>query len=456
MGWALVPFWRQHRRLRTLGEPVWFAADLRDFRLVFWDYYGLLWLSGLVLFLQTSMVVVYDTAYSYEAVAGVGPFNSSLVDPFMNRIKSPTSDYDYNVLPYTYYSVVYNLVSNPVFANSHQPVDCSGPTCVSYVLSGGVLMSAHWQPTGYQAYPLLKLPSVPVMQLDFDTKPTGNNFTDMADCDLIGADKLRIGVRLCLARSSSRPGAVEAGLFICKEGVSGGVCNTKYSPTPNLTAVVSFHSRRADILASRTNSTILTVSDLTTPSMVPIDDMDLANYRKVLLWLLDYVAADIPAPSAIIEHFWTSQSQLATEHLAYGYLAQHFHSILAFPVWFLNVNNFGNIDLPSNDLNVVSPLSDDFLTTAHIVAPHTLIRFRLAMVIAFAVAQGLVLAFAWILLIWAMRVSASLPMISSYPIFDLVFKAETAINARSDELWDADDAKIETMLQGLKVNRNAM
>lgn len=400
------------------------------------------------------MVTVYDTAYSYAVMAGVGHFNASLVDSFLNHIHGSTSSYQFDVLPYSYYSVVYNLITNPVFSNVHDPVDCRGAGCTSYILSGGVMMSATWQPIGYDEFPLVQIPRVPAVQIDFDNQPTGRNHTNMADCDLFGDALARIGVRLCMSPSERRPGAVEAGIFICSEGIVDGVCRTQY-PTPNLTTTMNFHGRSVDVLASRSNSSILSVSNLTAPEFIDTTD-DLLEYRKALRWLLDYAAANIPAPSAIIESFWTGRERLETEHLAYGYLTQHFHSVLSFPLWFFNANNYGNVELPSS-LDVVSPLPSEFRTEAYIVAPYSMIKLSTAMIIVFAATQGLVLVLAWILLIWAAVVSASLPTISSFPLFDLIFKARTDVDGtRPDELWDADDGTIERMSKELRVRRKVV
>jgi hypothetical protein len=429
---------------------------------------ALLWLSGLVLFckslllgapsfssdklVQTSTVVVYDTAHTYDVTAGVGPFNASLVQGYMDFLNATPVGYDYRVLPYTYSSVVSNLVTNPIYSSVAAPIACSGPECTSYILSGGIFMTSAWQPSGFRDHPLLKVTRVPAIQLEFNNHPTGDNYTDV-ECDLFGDDSARIGVRLCLSPHQDS-GAVEAGLFVCSGGVANGVCNTEY-PTPNLTTILSFHSLQGDIVASRSNSSIIVVSDLTEPQKIPFTSSDdLPQYREALRWLLDYSAANIPAPSSIVESFWTGQKQLEDEHVSYGYLAQHFHSILAFPLWFFNANNFGNKELQNDE--IISTLPPEFYTKAYVVAPHAMFRLSLSMVILFAVTQGLVVAFAWGMLLWATVVSASLPRISSYPLFDVTFKTGTEINAGPDELWDADDAQIERMCRGSRVNRKVV
>lgn len=156
------------------------------------------------------MVVVYDTAHSYNVTAGVGQFNASLVDRFMDSINISASGYEHKVLPYSYYGAVHNLVANPVFSNVAEPVICRSEACLSYILSGGIYMTAAWQPLGYKEYPMMKVPQLPVMQLDFDNLPSGSNYTDV-ECDVFGNNSTRIGARLCLSRSAQHPDTIEAG-----------------------------------------------------------------------------------------------------------------------------------------------------------------------------------------------------------------------------------------------------
>lgn len=240
---------------------------------------------------------------------------------------------------------------------------------------------------------------------------------------------------------------------MCNEGGAGGFCNTTY-PTANITTRMSFFRRRATIVASRSNSSIMSVSAQTAPQKISISDDELSAYRAALSWLLDYSAADIPAPSAIIESFWSGRDTLSTEHITYGYLAEKFHSILAFPLWLFNANNWGNPDLRRDEL--VTTLPPEFYTQAHIVAPYTRIQFNENMLVLFAVFQGWVIVFAWVMLFCALYYADALPEISSFPLFDIAFKAEADNHAAQGDAWNAADLETLKMMKAATIHRKTV
>ncbi|KAK3385248.1 hypothetical protein B0H63DRAFT_543507 [Podospora didyma] len=226
-----------------------------------------------------------------------------------------------------------------------------------------------------------------------------------SDCDKFGGEGVKIAVRLCLANRSKHPWSFEAGLFVCREGIQNGSCNTQ-SPAPNFTTTVSFFGRQATVTSSRFNSSIVGVSDVTTAQLVRMSEGDLSAYRAALQWLLDFSVANIPALSSIIEIFWTSIDQFELEPETYGYLRHNFYNILAFPTWLFNANNFGNTELENN--KIVRSLPPQFYTTAYFVAPYVKFKFNQAMVIVFAILQGLELLFAWSVLLWAVWILHSI------------------------------------------------
>jgi hypothetical protein len=118
--------------------------------------------------------------------------------------------------------------------------------------------------------------------------------------------------------------------------------------------------------AARSNFSILSLTDTGPPTQN--SDIDLGAFRSALNWLLDYNASAIPATSSIAEHFWTAQDQLTNEYWS-GVPYQTLQSILAFPLWQFNANNYGNIQLV--DRTVISTLPPEFYTKASIVAPYT-------------------------------------------------------------------------------------
>ncbi|KAJ9144673.1 hypothetical protein NKR23_g5763 [Pleurostoma richardsiae] len=408
----------------------------------------LLGLSGLVLFFDTSFITVYDTADVYDATAGVGPFNASLIQPFINLLQSTAPSYAYQVLPFTYYAAVYILVANPLISTISESVHCPGDsTCASYLLSGGLEMVAPWVPQGYDGYGMVKIDHAPSIQIDF-SRPMTDTFEE-EDCSLFGQTGSRIGIRLCVAQDQSASGSLRAGLFVCGDGIDQGARNMTV-PRPNITTAVSFYTRQATIVAARSNYSILSVEETTTPILIP--DVDLAGYRKALAWLLNYTAADIPGPSSIAQSFWSSGAQPQSPS-SYGILEQNFQSILAFPFWLFKSNNWANTILRSNEL--VEGLRPQFYTKASVVAPHVKIKFNQTMFILFLVLQGLTIVFLWGVLAWEWLGRRTLPLTSSFPLYDAAFRARVDGEAWQLDMVNASNSEIVDIMKDARATAKA-
>lgn len=156
------------------------------------------------------------------------------------------------------------------------------------------------------------------------------------------------------------------GLYVCPNGTHLGQCQSANNVYPNLTTTFGVYRRQASMAVARSNFSILSLIDIGPPSQNTA--IDLPAFRSALEWLLDYNASGIPAPSSIAETFWDAQEQLTNEHWS-GVPYQTMQSILAFPLWQFNENNFGNIELKSQ--TIVSSLPPEFYTKASIVAPYT-------------------------------------------------------------------------------------
>lgn len=82
-------------------------------------------------------MTVFDTAVVYDVTSGIGPFNESYVDPFIQCMTSPEPPQ--TALHYSYYSNVHNIITNPHFSTIAVPQHCT-PTddsisCASYILA---------------------------------------------------------------------------------------------------------------------------------------------------------------------------------------------------------------------------------------------------------------------------------------------------------------------------------
>ncbi|KAL4744267.1 hypothetical protein BDW72DRAFT_199769 [Aspergillus terricola var. indicus] len=74
----------------------------------------MLWVSGVILFANTDMGVVYDPVLTYNATAGVGEFNGSYVREYIGNLQDREAEYPYTVVPYWMQAIVNNLVTSPM------------------------------------------------------------------------------------------------------------------------------------------------------------------------------------------------------------------------------------------------------------------------------------------------------------------------------------------------------
>jgi hypothetical protein len=237
---------------------------------------------------------------------------------------------------------------------------------------------------------------------------------------------------------------------VCLNGTDDDAC-IKSGPTPNLTTTFSVYSRKASIVTSRLNYTIMSVLDVGEPTLN--DKFDLPSYRLAMDWLLDFNASDIPAPSSIAGVFWSAPDQLSSDYWS-SELYNVLQSILVFPIWQFNPNNFGNTQL--NAKEIVAGLPPEFYTTASITKPYTRIVINRYMFIGFVVLEGAVLAFIWLVPIWLWISSRRLPKISSYPLIDFTFKSSVASGSSfadvSRRLCWANDRETRSILRDISVS----
>lgn len=171
-----------------------------------------IWISGVVLFARTQLVVVYESVNSYEVTGGVGQFNGSYVPEYLKRYKDTNQDYGPAVLPYSTVNTASNLVVNPMHSTAIDPVVCEdNRECHSYLLSGGLIMTTPWPPTDYTSFPVITLRRVPAIQIDFVRGIHNDTFHDAEDCTVFGEEGFLIGIKFCLARSQSATGSLFAG-----------------------------------------------------------------------------------------------------------------------------------------------------------------------------------------------------------------------------------------------------
>lgn len=181
---------------------------------------------------------------------------------------------------------------------------------------------------------------------------------------------------------------------------------------------------------------------------MPVQDLDLAAYRDSLRWLLNYTAADLPPPSSVAQSFWSAQKQLQ-DPATWGIQLQNFQSVLVFPFWLFNANSWGNTQTHAN--TTVSTLPPEFLTQASIVEPYAKIKFQPAMFVLFLVLQILFLLFICSVVSWAWMKSRIPLKTSSFPLFDMAFKAEVHNGMANKDLDHLGDSEIVHFMRDAKV-----
>lgn len=250
---------------------------------------------------------------------------------------------------------------------------------------------------------------------------------------------------------------------MCQHGIDNGTCNGQHA-APNMTTQVSFHTLQVSLVAARSNHSIVSIMNSTVrdasylsivmiidyfPSKhpVPVMDLDLESYKDSLRWLLNYTAADLPPPSSIAQSFWSSQ-KLLQDPATWGILFQNFQSILVFPFWLFNCNNWGNTKSHAN--TTVSSLPPEFFTEASLVEPYAKIKVQPAMFSLFLVLQVLSLLFVGGVVVWTWTRSRIPLKTSSFPLFDIAFRAEVQSDVEHRDLDDLNDSEIVHLMRDAK------
>ena len=109
---------------------------------------------------------------------------------------------------------------------------------------------------------------------------------------------------------------------------------------------------------------IASIDSLTPP--IQIVDLPASDLLHAFSWLFNSTASGIPAPSSVAQYFWSVQSQLSSEYWSME-AYQLFLSLLSFPFWHFNDNNFGNVRLKAQD--IVQGLPEEFYTWASVDKP---------------------------------------------------------------------------------------
>lgn len=358
----------------------------------------------------------------YDVTSGIGPFNASYVESFVGSFQDPETEPAAAIVPYVFTSVADSLITNTLFTTVTEPIYFEPSErdlkCASYIISGGLSLVSPWTPAGNLDHPLVRIRDVPTMQAEFQGRSGPKSFSD-GDCLIFGSERSRIAAELCLSAVGE---SMHVGLFMC-DGISEGKCVVNQTPTPNLTTTMTVFRRQGTVLSERSNSTIMSLSDLTPPELVPFSAADITAYKSALSWLMDYSAANVPAPSSILQVFRETQQSLSDTNID-GILLQTLRSVLVFSIWLFNANNYGNTALTNKILNLDLPA--EFYTTAAIVSPMMKLQFDSTFLKVFIVLQGIVLVALKVALLWLFPPwsTGAWLVTSPFPALDFLFKAE--------------------------------
>lgn len=111
---------------------------------------------------------------------------------------------------------------------------------------------------------------------------------------------------------------------------------------PQLVATLTAYQRHATVTCARSNQSIVAVQNLS--ASIKQVDLDIKALKRSFTWLANATAADIPFISSVAQTFWTAEPTLNDEHYS-GESYRLFQSLLAFPFWWFNDNNYGNVDM---------------------------------------------------------------------------------------------------------------
>jgi hypothetical protein len=355
----------------SMGSPEW------DHTTVFEEYFD----DSLTMpIVNTSVETVYKSTYSYKAAAGIGPFEGSYVDVYRESLRIRNLNRTDDVVPYTTLAVAHGLIVNPMHSISSQHASCDNVECDSYILPGGLVNSSPKPPLNLTDNPVILLDEVPSYRIDFQRDAT----EDVADgdCDLYFQHPFVIAIRFCVAPSHVQQGSVHVSLQVCDNGTSGDTCLSNSAVSPSLNTTFSLSVLTTSLVVARSNYSILSVSRES--AAIPDYSLDVASYRTALRWLLNFTASGIPAPSSAVEYFWASPEELTSDYWSIGQ-RQAFQSVLAYPLWFFNVNNAGNLLWGGNNSDLILP--EEFYTTASVASPFTKIVVNKAMFVVFVILQ---------------------------------------------------------------------
>lgn len=209
----------------------------------------------------------YEALDTYPAVAGVGSYNVSLTQTSI--ILPPTAAIFVSDL-FT------DLLTSPLYATSLPPHSCSGAGCISSFILGsyGLIQPPPLPASNYSKADSIFLHRLQGVQVEFWDSDLGEQFTSN-DCKIWGTNESAIEV--CIRQSSFEKNYLVAGIRAYNSllTIGSSVCpldtydclqNDTWSNKTQLLTALAISQRTADVVYSRTTRSILSTSNISSPT----------------------------------------------------------------------------------------------------------------------------------------------------------------------------------------------
>ncbi|EXJ60641.1 hypothetical protein A1O7_04794 [Cladophialophora yegresii CBS 114405] len=397
------------------NNPLLALADLSRLLLM-----AMIWVAGIVLFVNIRVSTVYDAFYTSSVTAGAAVFDGSFAKAMVAAFNGSIT---YQILAFSN-----TFVTNTQFSVRSTPVSCAAQYD-SYIFPGAMWSLNVTLPANSSDETVVKIENSPAIQIDFNQSIANGDSFLPHDCTVYGEDGSNVGIELCLAKSKVSSGWMIAGVTVCTQVLDGSCLSFARDPL-QINTTFSLYSLTASTACMRSNNSIISVTHIGEPTL---QDIDMDGLSLALGWLLNYTAQGIPAMASLVfmfsngdtdpndRHDWSTASDLSLK------------SILAFSVWLFSVNNGGD------PLKPTRRLPSEFETSASLCRPLEKVIVDRGAFIAYIVLQSTVLLFFWIVVIWRWTQTTLLQESSSYPLVDFAAKfVRNEVVAQPDQIWEVE------------------
>jgi hypothetical protein len=256
------------------------------------------------------------------------------------------------------------------------------------------------------------------------------------------------------ARCSKNVLTISAELTFCNGTDNAGNCLQPLEAL-KLAATLTAYSLQATTINSRSNLSILSASQLSTPV---IQNVDIAGYKMALFYAFDWPnqGYKIEGPSLAYSYWSVAMelNQIGQTNYTFNDI-RAFYSTLVTPLWSFQINSYANPNMTQGSPNAkVTYLPEEFSTTASLAMPYTRIVINKGMFASYILLELLALLSSGGVIAYVLLTKKVAPEMSGYRLID--FAARTlqrgevaGFTGFSDQLVDlsnSDGAGVRTSL----------